>query len=132
MKEDVVAGRVAARIAEMSADQKAYRAFFEKKLRKYGVGSPAELSDEKKKEFFDEVDRDWKADSEKTGSSRLGARWAEDLVAPIEDAVNRLEMEVEHPLHSDDPGAWRSVRGHLDDIEKSCHFIRRILRDADI
>ncbi len=36
-----------------------YQKFFDKKLKKYGVKSPAELSDEEKKKFFDEIDKEW-------------------------------------------------------------------------
>jgi hypothetical protein len=43
-----------------------YQEFFKKALEKFGVESPAELeSDEKKKEFFDYVDKNWKGDNEK-------------------------------------------------------------------
>ena len=43
-----------------------YQEFFKKALKKFGVESPAELeSDEKKKEFFDYVDKNWKGDNEK-------------------------------------------------------------------
>tara|TARA_B100000953_G_scaffold103090_1_gene84510 strand:+ start:599 stop:775 length:177 start_codon:yes stop_codon:yes gene_type:complete len=41
-----------------------YKKFFDKKLKKYGVKSPSELSDEEKKKFFDEIDKDWKGDNE--------------------------------------------------------------------
>ena len=41
----------------------AYKKFFEKMLAKYGVSSPDELGD-KKKAFFDEVDKKWKAEKE--------------------------------------------------------------------
>jgi hypothetical protein len=44
---------------EVSDKQKAYRAFFEKKLKKYGVDSPSELDDKTKKKFFDEISSDW-------------------------------------------------------------------------
>ena len=64
MREERIARRVVERIAEMSKRQKAYRDFFEKKLSKYGVGSLAELPDKKKKQFFDELDRDWKGEDE--------------------------------------------------------------------
>ena len=43
-----------------------YQEFFQKCLKKFGVESPAELEgDEKKKEFFDYVDKNWKGDNEK-------------------------------------------------------------------
>ena len=52
-----------------------YKKFFDKKLAKYGVKSPEELSDDEKKKFYDEIDEEWNADHEagKDGKS-------EDLV----------------------------------------------------
>lgn len=41
-----------------------YQAFFKKKLEKYGVSSPAELSDDQKKKFFAEVEKEWKGSKE--------------------------------------------------------------------
>ena len=42
-----------------------YQKFFAKKLEKYGVKSPSELSDEDKKKFYDEVDTEWEGEDEK-------------------------------------------------------------------
>jgi len=42
-----------------------YQEFFKKVLKKFGVESPAELDDAKKKEFFDHIDKNWKGDNEK-------------------------------------------------------------------
>ena len=41
-----------------------YKAFFKKALKKWGASSPDEIKDEDKKEFYDYVDRNWKADKE--------------------------------------------------------------------
>lgn len=42
-----------------------YDKFFKKAMDKFGVSSPDEFeSDEKKKEFFDYVDKNWDADNE--------------------------------------------------------------------
>ena len=41
-----------------------YEAFFNKKLKKYGVTSPSSLSAEDKKKFFAEIDKEWKGDDE--------------------------------------------------------------------
>ena len=49
---------------EESEKQKKYQAFFQKALKKFGVKSPAELEGDKKKEFFDYVDKNYKSDSE--------------------------------------------------------------------
>lgn len=41
-----------------------YQEFFKKKLEKYGVSGISELSDDQKKKFFDEVDKEWKGKKE--------------------------------------------------------------------
>ena len=42
-----------------------YQKLFNAKLKKYGVNSPEDLSDEEKKKFFNEIDKEWKGDNEK-------------------------------------------------------------------
>ena len=49
---------------EESEKQKKYQAFFDKALKKFGVKSPADLDGEKKKEFFNYVDKNYKGDNE--------------------------------------------------------------------
>ena len=49
---------------ELSAKQKKYQAFFDKALKKFGVKSPSELEGDKKKEFFDYIDKNYEADKE--------------------------------------------------------------------
>lgn len=49
---------------EIKKDGKDYKDFFNKKLKKYGVESPEDLSDKDRKKFFDEVDKDWDAKNE--------------------------------------------------------------------
>lgn len=44
--------------------EETYKEFFAKKLEKYDVKSPAELSDEDKQKFFDEVDAEWEGEKE--------------------------------------------------------------------
>ena len=43
-----------------SAEQERYQKFFKEKLDKWGVKSPADLDESKKKGFFEEVKKDWK------------------------------------------------------------------------
>ena len=50
-------------VDEESDKQKKYQAFFQKALKKFGVDSPADLGD-KKKEFFDYVDKNYQGDNE--------------------------------------------------------------------
>lgn len=45
-------------------DKEAYQKFFNAALKKFGVSSPAELEGDKKKKFFNYVDKNWKADHE--------------------------------------------------------------------
>ena len=54
---------------EESEKQKKYQAFFNKALKKFGVDSPAELEGDKKKEFFDYVDKNYEADNEEVEES---------------------------------------------------------------
>ena len=42
-------------VAEEEGDKEDYMKFFAGKLKKYGVKSPSELDDEKKKKFFNEI-----------------------------------------------------------------------------
>jgi hypothetical protein len=42
-----------------------YETFFRLKLKQWGVESPEDLSTEDKKKFFNEVDKQWKADHER-------------------------------------------------------------------
>ena len=51
-----------------------YQKFFAKKLEKYGVKSPSELSDEDKKKFYDEIDDEWEGEKEeKTEADDINA-----------------------------------------------------------
>lgn len=37
-----------------------YQEFFKKKMKEWGIKSPAELSKDQRKKFFDEIDKEWK------------------------------------------------------------------------
>ena len=49
---------------EMSKKQAAYKKVFDAALKKFGVSSPAELEGDKKKEFFNFIDKNYKGKSE--------------------------------------------------------------------
>lgn len=51
-------------ITEKEEADSQYEKFFQKKLKQWGVDSPEDLPDDKKDDFFDEVDKEWKADNE--------------------------------------------------------------------
>jgi hypothetical protein len=65
MNEKHVAAMVALDFVAKSEKQKEYQEFFKKKLKEHGVDSPADLSDDEKKKFFDEIDKEWKSEDEK-------------------------------------------------------------------
>ncbi len=50
---------------EETEKQEAYKKFFDAKLKEFGVESPGELDDEKKKEFFNAIQRGWVKGKEK-------------------------------------------------------------------
>ena len=50
-----------AELLEKSDLQKSYQEYFKKKLEKFGAKSPADLNDEQKKEFFNEISKEWEA-----------------------------------------------------------------------
>lgn len=49
---------------EETGDKAEYQKFFQSALKKFGVESPAELSGDKEKEFYDYIDKNWKGDKE--------------------------------------------------------------------
>ena len=51
-------------VTEETGDKEEYQKFFNAALKKYGVSSPDDLEDEKKKEFYNYVDANWKCDNE--------------------------------------------------------------------
>jgi len=46
-------------------DKEAYQKFFKSALKKFGVTQPDQLKGDKKKEFYNYVDKNWKSDAEK-------------------------------------------------------------------
>jgi hypothetical protein len=49
---------------EMTAGQEAYRKFFNGKLAKWKIKSPAELDDADKKKFYNEIEKEWDKDKD--------------------------------------------------------------------
>jgi hypothetical protein len=66
VSEEVVAEAHAMNEAKskMAEDKERYQKFFQSALKKFGVESPAQLKGDKKKEFFDYVDKNYEADNE--------------------------------------------------------------------
>ena len=51
-------------VSEEAGDKEEYQKFFRSALKKFGVSEPDELDDDKKKEFYNYVDANWKGDNE--------------------------------------------------------------------
>ena len=62
VKDSDEAGTVENELEEGGKEE--YEKFFKSALKKFGVDSPADLEDDKKKEFFDYIDKEWKGDKE--------------------------------------------------------------------
>jgi len=64
-RKEEVAKLFGTKLGEEKTDTE-YEKFFAKAMKKFGISSPAELKDEdKKKEFFDYIDKNYKSDVEK-------------------------------------------------------------------
>jgi hypothetical protein len=50
------------KIEDFIVEESEYQKFFNAKLKKYDVKSPSELSDDEKKKFFDEIEKEWTKD----------------------------------------------------------------------
>ena len=98
-------------VAEEEGDKEDYMKFFAGKLKKYGVKSPSELSDEEKKKFFSEIEKDWTHDSNEEVEEKesLGKRvkarmeaedekpYTDDQDAPLEDEEDEDDDPVGDP-----------------------------------
>lgn len=60
---------------ELLEKSEEYQKFFQSALKKFGVDSPAELDDKKKKEFFDYVDKNWEGENEEDEEESIEERY---------------------------------------------------------
>ena len=81
-----------------------YKKFFQSALKKFGAKSPQDLKGDKKKEFYDYVDKNWKSDAEKEtgeddpvkeGTEIKSAKEKEKIASSQEkiDALNDKESQ---------------------------------------
>ena len=84
-------------IEEKKGDKEEYQKFFNSALKKFGVKSPSELEGDKKKEFFDYVDKNW------TGDTEEALEFAkESKVSSIIDIVKNMWQVDEKVKKEDD------------------------------
>lgn len=124
-------------VAEEDGDKEDYMKFFAGKLKKYGVKSPAELDDEKKKKFFNEIEKDWTHDSkeevevekkEESLGKRVKARMeAEDEVVVEPDE----EDEDEDPVGDGEEDSDVVAGGEPteDELEKLADLVVQKIKD---
>ena len=124
-------------VAEEDGDKEDYMKFFAGKLKKYGVKSPAELDDEKKKKFFNEIEKDWTHDSkeevevekkEENLGKRVKARMeAEDEVVVEPDE----EDEDEDPVGDGEEDSDVVAGGEPteDELEKLADLVVQKIKD---
>mgnify|MGYP000571922561 CR=1 FL=1 len=95
-------------VSEEEGDKEEYTAFVNKTLKKYGVKSPAELSPEDKKRFYNELDAGWEADDEKPEpedkeeEADLKTRVKDRMKAEQEDDEDDLENNNNLVIDVDD------------------------------
>jgi hypothetical protein len=82
---DKEAGPVEEEVNEGSGDKEAYQKFFNLMLTKFGVESPEELEDDKKKEFFDAVDAGWDAEDEKPEDDAVKENTMRDFINTVDE-----------------------------------------------
>ena len=75
-------------LAEASGDKEAYKKFFNAALKKFKVGSPAELKGDDKKKFFDYIDKNWESDNEKAEAAMSQVR--EFKIQSMKDALAKV------------------------------------------
>ena len=84
-------------VSEEEGDKDEYMKFFADTLKKFGVKSPAELSGEDKKKFFDAIDKGWKGDNEKPEPEDEETSLGKRVKARME-AEDEKEDEDEDPV----------------------------------
>ena len=84
-------------VDEESAKQAAYKKVFNAGLKKFGVNGIGELDDEKKKEFFNWVDKNYEAKAEELDSKKV-----DDEEEVNEDNINEAKIKVT-AFTGDDP-----------------------------
>jgi sugar-specific transcriptional regulator TrmB len=94
-----------------------YQKYFQAKLKKFGVKSPSELSDEKKKEFFDEVDKGWKGKDEKAEKNESVVNEEYGIKEEIADLISDLE-KVPRLSTSDQLSYLKNVKKSIEDLIK--------------
>lgn len=93
------AGLLAAIKGEMMKESSPqYKAYFDSMLKKYGVSSPAQLPKEKKREFFNAIDKGWKGlkEGEMVDEMAIGSKAAAQIVKKAKLLRLKYKMAGKH------------------------------------
>lgn len=77
-----------------SEKQEAYKKFFDAALKKFGVDSPADLDDAKKKEFFNYIDKNYKAKAEEIDAKGK----SDDEEEEVQEAMSAAQMKKRYEM----------------------------------
>lgn len=80
------------KVVENSAE---YKKFFDSALKKFGVTSPAELDDAKKKEFFDYIDKNYNSSDEKGEDGKKESVKEGELPPALKKAIDKKKEKEE-------------------------------------
>ncbi len=94
---------------QQQEDKERYQKFFKSALKKFGVDSPAQLKGDKKKEFFDYVDKNYEADNESDVDEGLGSS-IRKAAGKAKKAVKRATMSKAARSKADADDVFRKSR----------------------
>jgi hypothetical protein len=109
-----------AELNEASELQKSYQDYFKRKLDKFGAKSPAELSEDDKKKFFNEITTEWEKGKGLKDGVKEGVvfeaeiKSAEEFKKFAEDKLKKV-----HGDNYDEAKAAEVIKGLSDEAEKS-------------
>tara|TARA_Y100000310_G_C20221046_1_gene595772 strand:- start:47 stop:514 length:468 start_codon:yes stop_codon:yes gene_type:complete len=76
-------------------DKEAYQKFFQSALKKFGVTEPDKLEGDKKKEFYNYIDKNWKSDKEKeTGQEDPKTEGTETDIAKEKENIAKSQERI--------------------------------------
>ena len=117
-------------IREASGGKEAYQKFFNSLLKKFGVDSPSELDDKKKKEFFNAVDKGWDGGDE---PKEKGESIVKEAKIKAGKGKAKLDIDYETPDDYDSAYGKKADKEFVKDMKKKFKIAIKVTRmGADI
>ena len=113
----------------MEGSKEEYKKFFDAKLKKYGVTSPAGLKGADKKKFYDEIDKEWNADHEDGKDGKVKKEWKKagetNRRCAGGDKRRKSKTEEEDCEDDEEEVAEKKTTSYMEhEIEKACKKVR--------